>query len=160
MELGWPTIIHRWAAFFPLPIITTSMCLLYTIVTVMCASAPRSNAVPVQSTDHAHAEQHATHLHGLTLNPESAATAASCWQPAAGVAVSAVRAIWDPVWQRRLSAARRSSKIQTRRLVRSCPTTPRTNLVPLQVLYVDGVVPFFHFWCYGAPWPLATCSST
>lgn len=68
-------------------------------------SLSRIHAVPLQPADHAHNEQHATHLHCFPCHPEpaaaaTAAAATSSWSPsgpAARVAVSAVGAIRDPV---------------------------------------------------------------
>lgn len=82
-------------------------------------SFPRIHAVPLQPSDHAHFKQHTTHLHSLPLytEPPAAAATTCSWSPigpAACVAVSAVRAIWDPFWQR-LSPARHNSDNHKRR---------------------------------------------
>lgn len=80
----------------------------------------RIHAVPLQPADYAHPEQHTTHVHCLSCHTEPAGTTAaatSSWSPggpAACMAVSAVGAIWDPVWQRRLSTVGQRANHQKR----------------------------------------------
>lgn len=94
-------------------------------LTSSTSPSSRFHAIPLQPTDHAHTKQHATNLHSFPLHTEPAAAAAAAaaatlsWSPSdhsARVAVSPVRAIWDPVWQRWLSPASCSSSIHKRRL--------------------------------------------
>lgn len=83
-------------------------------------SLRRIHAVPLQPADYAHPEQHTTHVHCLSCHTEPAGTTAaatSSWSPrgpAACMAVSAVGAIWDPVWQRRLSTVGQRANHQKR----------------------------------------------
>lgn len=77
----------------------------------------RVHAVPLQPADHAHDEQHPSFVHGLRFplaaGPAAAATAAAAgpsgaaWhrapEPCVGPRAAALRAVRDPVRQRRLS---------------------------------------------------------
>lgn len=131
-------------------------------------SLSRIYAVPLQPAHHADTKQHATHLHSFPCHtgPAAAAAATSCWsssRPTTCVAVSAVRAIWDPVRQRRLSPTLFIADNRKRCLcwgfVCSSPTA-RTTFTQLRVWCVDRALSFFfYFWCYGAPWLLATGAS-
>lgn len=70
----------------------------------------RSNAVPLQPSDYAHVEQHASHLHGLPISLHAVPATTRRWSQCSGPrlgegATSALGAVRNPVGQRRLSWA-------------------------------------------------------
>lgn len=136
-----------------------------TVSSTLSSSFHRTHAVPLQPADYAHTEQHATHLHSLTLHTEPAAAAAAepSWSsgPAARVAVFAVGAIRDPVRQRRLSPASCSFITQKRGLRSGLSVhTPLPELKHSQESATGRRGVLFFLFFFGAVAPPGCCLST